>query len=75
MQQLQTKHSQHQLEPSDPPYLSPLQYVETDMQQLQIKQRHEQRPVQEQVEVDYAAAARAKNPKRPIGFDRLPEVG
>ncbi|PRW60332.1 enhancer of polycomb 1 isoform A [Chlorella sorokiniana] len=51
-----------------------LVYVETDMQQLQIKQRHEPRPVHEQVEVDYSAAARAKNPKRPIGFDKLPDA-
>lgn len=27
-----------------------------------------------QVEADYAAAARAKNPKRPFGFDKLPDV-
>ncbi|KAI3429860.1 hypothetical protein D9Q98_010171 [Chlorella vulgaris] len=51
-----------------------LVYVETDMQQLQIKQRHEPRAMQEQIEAEYAAAARSKNPKRPIGFDRLPEA-
>ncbi len=27
-----------------------------------------------QIEAEYAAAARSKNPKRPIGFDRLPEA-
>jgi hypothetical protein len=27
-----------------------------------------------QVEADYSTAARSKNPKRPIGFDRLPEA-
>ncbi|EFN60164.1 hypothetical protein CHLNCDRAFT_133649 [Chlorella variabilis] len=51
-----------------------LVYVETDMQQLQIKQRHEPRAQQEQIEGEYAAAVRGKNPKRPIGFDRLPEA-
>ncbi|KAL4429854.1 hypothetical protein ABPG77_010971 [Micractinium sp. CCAP 211/92] len=51
-----------------------LVYVETDMQQLQIKQRHEPREAQEQIEAEYAAAAKSKNPKRPIGFDKLPEA-
>ncbi|PSC68541.1 enhancer of polycomb 1 [Micractinium conductrix] len=51
-----------------------LVYVETDMQQLQIKHRHEPRAAVEQIEAEYAAAARGKNPKRPIGFDRLPEA-
>lgn len=49
-------------------------YVETDMYQLQIKQRHEPRGAQEAIEQDYAAAARNKNPKRPIGFEAMPEA-
>lgn len=49
-------------------------YVETDMYQLQIKQRHEPRSAQEAIEQDYAAAARNKNPKRPIGFEAMPEA-
>ncbi|KAL4437402.1 hypothetical protein ABPG75_004541 [Micractinium tetrahymenae] len=51
-----------------------LVYVETDMQQLQIKQRHEPREALEQIDAEYAAAAKSKNPKRPIGLDRLPEA-
>lgn len=49
-------------------------YVMTDWQQLQIKQRHEPRGSQDAIEAEYQAAAKVKNPKRPIGFDHLPEA-
>ncbi len=55
-----------------------LQYVETDMLQLQLKQRHEPRHVQEALEGEYAAAARMRPQKgdtrRPIGFEGLPDA-
>lgn len=31
-------------------------------------------PAAAQIEAEYAAAAKSKNPKRPIGFDKLPEA-
>ena len=49
-------------------------YIETDMQQLQIKQRHEPRSEQEAIEQEYANAAKNKNPKRPIGLEGIPEA-
>jgi enhancer of polycomb-like protein len=76
-------------------------YVVTDWQQLQMKQKHEHRAVQDavstyicnyddrsfcghyfyqkptpavQIEQEYLAAAKKPNPKRPVGFDDLPEA-
>jgi enhancer of polycomb-like protein len=49
-------------------------YVVTDWQQLQLKQRHEPRAAQEAVEAEYQAAVKNKNPKRPVGFEKLPEA-
>lgn len=46
-----------------------VQYAEIDTQQLQIKLRHEPRSAAEKIEADYAAAARAKPGKRPVGFE------
>lgn len=50
-----------------------LVYVETDMQQLQIKLRHESRSMAEKLEGEYLAAAKRGNVKRPVGFD-LPDA-
>ena len=47
-----------------------LQYVEVDAQQLQMKQRHEPKAVQEAIEAEYMAAAKAKSGKRSLGFDQ-----
>ena len=74
-------------------------YVVTDWQQLQMKQKHEPRAVQDavstyaiygssfcsgrfnqnstpdvQIEQEYLFAAKKPNPKRPVGFDDLPEA-
>ncbi|KAK9843485.1 hypothetical protein WJX81_005242 [Elliptochloris bilobata] len=43
-----------------------LVYVETDLQQLQIRQRHDPRQAQEAIEAQYAAAVRAKSVERPL---------
>lgn len=49
-------------------------YVVTDWQQLQIKQRHEPKGSQDTIEQEYLAGSKVKNPKRPIGFEDLPEA-
>lgn len=45
-----------------------VQYVEVDLQQLQIKLKHEPRHLHEAIEADYTAAAKLRG-RRPIDFD------
>ena len=46
-----------------------LQYVETDLQKLQMKLKTEPRQAHEAMEAEYAAAARAKPVRRPPDLD------
>ncbi|KAK9817316.1 hypothetical protein WJX72_012553 [[Myrmecia] bisecta] len=48
-----------------------LVYVEVDMQQLQIKLKHEPRHLHDGIEADYTAAAKAKT-RKPIDFEGPP---
>ena len=50
-------------------FLCTMQYIETDLQQLQIKLRHEPRSAADALEAEYSAAAKAKQARRPIGFE------
>ena len=47
-----------------------MQYVETDLQKLQIKLKTEPRSTHEALEAEYAAAARAKPVRRPPDLDK-----
>ena len=46
-----------------------VQYIETDLQQLQLRQRHEPRHLCETIEEQYAQQAALKPPKRPLHLD------
>lgn len=46
-----------------------MQYVETDLQRLQMKLKVEPRHLHEAIEAEYAAAAKAKPVRRPIDLD------
>ncbi|KFM29105.1 Enhancer of polycomb-like protein 2 [Auxenochlorella protothecoides] len=50
-----------------------LLFVATDLQQIQLKLRHEPRGRSEQIEEQYLAASKSKSVKRPLGFE-LPEA-
>jgi hypothetical protein len=45
---------------------SVLQYVTVDYQQLRLKAKHEPKQVQQQIEAEYAAAAKLRAPRRPF---------
>lgn len=47
-----------------------LQYVETDLQRLQMKLKMEPRQMHEVIEAEYAAAARAKPVRRPPDLEK-----
>jgi hypothetical protein len=47
-----------------------LQYVETDLQKMQMKLKTEPRGMHEAIETEYAAAARAKPVRRPPDLDK-----
>jgi hypothetical protein len=58
--------------------LTPLlcvQYVETDLQRLQMKLKVEPRHLHEAIEAEYMAAAKAKPVRRPIDLDPAPKPG
>ncbi len=46
-----------------------MQYIETDLQRLQMKLKVEPRHLHEAIEAEYAAAAKAKPVRRPIELD------
>ena len=46
-----------------------VQYIETDLQQLQLRQRHEPRHLCEAIEEQYAQQAAQRPPKRPLHLD------
>lgn len=47
-----------------------MQYVETDLQKMQMKLKTEPRGMHEAIETEYAAAARAKPVRRPPDLDK-----
>lgn len=52
-----------------------MQFNEVDMQQLQLRLRHEPHTATEAVMQEYLAAAKAKPPHRPIGFESTLATG
>ena len=52
-----------------------MQYAGVDLQQYQIKMRHEPVQTREAIEAEYAAAIKltAKGGRRPVGFDAKSE--
>ena len=46
-----------------------MQYIETDLQQLQLRQRHEPRHLCEAIEEQYAQQAAQRPPRRPLHLD------
>ena len=52
-----------------------LQYADVDLQQYQIKMKHEPRQLHDAVDTEYAAAVKltAKGGRRPVGFDAKSE--
>ncbi len=60
---------------SDSTASSAMQYIETDLQRLQMKLKVEPRHLHEAIEAEYAAAAKAKPVRRPIDLDPSPKSG
>lgn len=55
--------------------MSRMQYVDVDLQQYQIKMKHEPRQLHDAVDAEYATAVKltAKGGRRPVGFDAKSE--
>lgn len=52
-----------------------VQYIETDLQRLQMKLKVEPRHMHEAIEAEYAAAAKAKPVRRPLELDPSAKPG
>lgn len=52
-----------------------MQYADVDLQQYQIKKKHEPRQLHDAIDAEYAAAVKltAKGGRRPVGFDAKSE--
>lgn len=52
-----------------------MQYADVDLQQYQIKMKHEPRQLHDTIDTEYAAAVKltAKGGRRPVGFDAKSE--
>lgn len=60
---------------STPNQVLHMQYADVDLQQYQIKMKHEPRQLHDAIDTEYAAAVKltAKGGRRPVGFDAKSE--